>query len=90
MSQQRRAREMRGLAYHVEYGGNYPAMHKSGLRLKALKPTAKELRRLDVMKVRKWAKEIEKERRWEFESGYVVVKLWRKLYRAYKKRGLSG
>lgn len=58
----RRVKEIRALAYHVEFGGYYPAMRRSGEKLAAMKPTARQLRRAAALGERKIAKAIERER----------------------------
>jgi hypothetical protein len=38
---------MRQLFFHTEYGGNWPAMEQSRRELEGLRPSAKEIRRLE-------------------------------------------
>ena len=40
---------LRGLAYHEEFGANYPAAMRSGRELLAMKPSARKRRRLEAM-----------------------------------------
>lgn len=43
----RRAKKLRTLSLHVEYGGNWPAVARSRATVKEMQPTAKELRRVE-------------------------------------------
>lgn len=52
----KKAKRMRQLAHHIEFGGNYPAMTKSGIEFDKAKLTAKQKRRAEKMAEKKMAK----------------------------------
>ncbi len=67
----RRVKEIRALAYHIEFGGYYPAMRRSESKLQAMNPTARQRRRADVLGERKIAKKIERERIERLRGDYL-------------------
>ncbi len=57
-------KKVRALVHHCEYGGNYPAMARSGRKLKAMGPTDRQYRRAEKMADRKLAKYMAADARW--------------------------
>ncbi|WNM70226.1 hypothetical protein [Myxococcus phage Mx1] len=57
----KRAKKLRTLGFHVEYGGNWPAMERSRAAMDAMRPTPKELRRVEAYKAYKIRQLLNKE-----------------------------